>query len=324
MKPLAFLLLTISLAAQAPPARNAKVETRSVTTGLEQQFKTLAQAGPAWIGWAVAAVPGQHSGCDAENAVRSPGPVLLEPPDRVNVLLRVDQGAVVKVRILSPECELDAGGLPLDWFENVKASESIALLSTLVAGSGHVVEGALAAIAMHRDPAADQAFERFTAPSQPEALRTKAVFWLGAARGRRGYELLKRIVAEDSNDKVRERAVFALFVSKESEATDLLIATAKNDRSAHVRGQAYFWLAQKAGKKALGALTDAVENDPDTEVKRRAVFGLQQMPNGEGVPKLIEVARANKNPAVRKQAMFWLGQSKDPRALTFFEEILKP
>jgi hypothetical protein len=48
------------------------------------------------------------------------------------------------------------------------------------------------------------------------------------------------------------------------------------------------------------------------------------MPNGEGIPKLIEVARSNKNAAVRKQAMFWLGQSKDPRALGFFEEILKP
>jgi hypothetical protein len=25
---------------------------------------------------------------------------------------------------------------------------------------------------------------------------------------------------------------------------------------------------------------------------------------------------------VRKQAMFWLGQSQDPRALAFFEQIL--
>ena len=40
------------------------------------------------------------------------------------------------------------------------------------------------------------------------------------------------------------------------------------------------------------------------------------------VPKLIEVARSNKNPAVRKQAMFWLGQSRDPRALEFFQEVL--
>jgi hypothetical protein len=40
------------------------------------------------------------------------------------------------------------------------------------------------------------------------------------------------------------------------------------------------------------------------------------------VPLLIQVARSNKNVAVRKQAMFWLGPSKDPRALSFFEEIL--
>jgi len=26
---------------------------------------------------------------------------------------------------------------------------------------------------------------------------------------------------------------------------------------------------------------------------------------------------------VRKQAMFWLGQSRDPRAIDFFAEILK-
>jgi hypothetical protein len=46
------------------------------------------------------------------------------------------------------------------------------------------------------------------------------------------------------------------------------------------------------------------------------------MPKDEGVPKLIEVAKTNRNPEVRKQAMFWLGQSNDPRALDFFEQVL--
>ena len=41
------------------------------------------------------------------------------------------------------------------------------------------------------------------------------------------------------------------------------------------------------------------------------------------MPLLIQVARTHSNPAVRKQAMFWLGQSKDPRALALFAEILK-
>jgi len=46
------------------------------------------------------------------------------------------------------------------------------------------------------------------------------------------------------------------------------------------------------------------------------------MPKDEGVPKLIEVAKTNRNHEVRKQAMFWLGQSNDPRALEFFEQVL--
>ena len=40
------------------------------------------------------------------------------------------------------------------------------------------------------------------------------------------------------------------------------------------------------------------------------------------MPLLIQVAKTNTNAVVRKQAMFWLGQSHDPRALAFFEEVL--
>jgi hypothetical protein len=40
------------------------------------------------------------------------------------------------------------------------------------------------------------------------------------------------------------------------------------------------------------------------------------------VPKLIALARTHRDPGVRKQAMFWLGQSGDPRAVAFFEEVL--
>ena len=42
----------------------------------------------------------------------------------------------------------------------------------------------------------------------------------------------------------------------------------------------------------------------------------------QGYEKLMEIARTNRNPEVRKQAMFWLGQSKDPRALDFFAQVL--
>jgi hypothetical protein len=47
------------------------------------------------------------------------------------------------------------------------------------------------------------------------------------------------------------------------------------------------------------------------------------LPKDQGVPLLIEIAQNNRNREVRKQAMFWLGQSRDPRAISFFEQVLK-
>ena len=90
-----------------------------------------------------------------------------------------------------------------------------------------------------------------------------------------------------------------------------------------MRGQALFWLARPRAKKAIGELTRAIEEDPETEVKKKAVFAVSQLPKEESVPLLIKLARDNRNPAVRKQAMFWLGQSGDPQALAFFEEVLR-
>ena len=119
-----------------------------------------------------------------------------------------------------------------------------------------------------------------------------------------------------------DSAVTVLALTEGQQPLNELIALARDGSTANVKGQALFWLAQRAGQKAVGTITAAIDNDPDTEVKKKAVFALSQLPKDEGVPLLIEQARNNKNPAVRKQAMFWLGQSKDPRALKFFEEIL--
>ena len=41
------------------------------------------------------------------------------------------------------------------------------------------------------------------------------------------------------------------------------------------------------------------------------------------MPLLIDVAKNNRDLAVRRKALFWLGQSKDPRALDFFAQVLR-
>src|SRR4029078_4936700 len=114
----------------------------------------------------------------------------------------------------------------------------------------------------------------------------------------------------------------ALAMHRDDVAVPALLTLARQDASGKARGDALFWLAQPAGRKMAGEIPAAIDNDPDTAVKERAVFALSQLPKDEGVPLLIEVAKSNRNLQVRKKAIFWLGQSKDPRATRFFEELL--
>jgi hypothetical protein len=148
------------------------------------------------------------------------------------------------------------------------------------------------------------------------------VLWVADVSPADSVVLLSTFLTPSSTRRVANGALTALAMHQEPAALDRLLLTARDGATPQLRGQALFWLAQRAGEKAVGAISAAIENDPETEVKKRAVFALSQLPKDEGVPRLIEVARGNNNPAVRRQAMFWLGQSRDPRAVKFFQDIL--
>jgi hypothetical protein len=351
MKRAAFALAVVVAAArasaQAPVPRvvNASVEQRAVSGALDAFVDALvnAQTKPAWIGYQVPAVAGHYAGCcgSGESAITgSPcylegrpsatagesRPVKLEGDRDVLVLFRVESGQVGRIALFSPECELDAGGLRFFSLTGVQPADSVRLLSRLARATGtsdRVARTAVTALALHGDPSADAALQQLVAPEQPMSLRTQAALWLGSVRGARGFQILRDVVERDASPEFRRQATLALSRSAEPGAVDSLLRMAKADPDASVRGQALFWLAQKAGKQAVSAITDAIQNDPESQVKERAVFALSQLPKDEGVPLLINVARSNRDPKVRARAMFWLGQSKDPRAVAFFEEILK-
>jgi len=419
--------LAVAVAAQAPRIVNGRVSEQPAGSPLAGTFTGLVASGAevVWIGYTVPVVGTERTMCctdsgstyisgsvisvdrasccmacrlepsSTQSSVGSRpsapvAPIQLEASDRMTVLFRVSERRVERIRVFSSDCELDAGGRAVIWLDDVRPAESIALLESFATAPDRrdrVVDGAVSAIALHRDAAADAALERLVSPNQPAAVRRKVTFWLGNARGARGLDLLRGILKNDPSAEVRRSAVFGVSQSREPGAFDLLrdiartgteprlrseavfwiaqtddgrgpaiilealekdpspevrkkavfaLSQLKNDAgveplihiarthsSPAVRGEAIFWLGQKAGVKASAAITERIEQDPETEVKKRAVFALSQLPKDEGVPLLIKVARTNSNPAVRKQAMFWLAQSKDPRAVEFFAEILK-
>jgi HEAT repeat protein len=348
------LLLLASNASAQSNIRNARIESRP-GADLANTFRSLSnEAGPMWIGYAVPAQDpdwnaccynsdaadrccgrcvldnGRAGGGDHRTTGSSSGPVKLEGGSQVVVLYRVENREVQRIRAYSESCELDAGGTTVYWLTGVSTTASIDLLLSRAGAPvadgdrrDRVADGAMHAIAAHRDPAADRALATLMAADKPLGTRKQAAFWAGNARGRTGFELVRKALLDTSNpESLRKHLTFAVSQSREPEAVETLTRAAKSDASPAVRGEAIFWLAQKAGRKAASAITDAIANDPETKVKEKAVFALSQLPTDEGVPKLIDVARTNRNAAVRKQAIFWLGQSRDPRALAFFEEVL--
>jgi hypothetical protein len=244
---------------------NARLETRQATRGLEAEIQTVAaQGAPAWVGYRVPTVRGPQHMCNSNSWTSTK--VMLEPATELTILVRVENRRIDRLQTVTPDCEVDAGDLPVIWLEGVTPAQSAA--------------------------------------------------WLTA-----------QITSTDTSGQREPRVVLSalagLIWHSGDEPINTIVATARDDRRPVVRSQALFWLSQRAGQQAVSAIRSAVDNDPETEVKRKAVFALSRLPKDEGVPLLIEIARNNRNREVRKQAMFWLGQSRDPRAISFFEQILK-
>jgi hypothetical protein len=327
MKPaLCLLAAALPLLAQPKLLVNATVDTRSAAAGLEREFKALLATGPqpAWIGYDVPAVGGASLGCQyVRDGFGTAGVIHLEPPDRAVILFRVEGNKVGKLRSLSPDCEIDAGGLPVHWLTEVQPAQSVALLETFVPHSEFDSSGAVAAIAAHADAAADPVLDRLLGSSEPVWLRREAASLIGSERGPHGVEVLKRTIANDPSEPVRESALAGLGRSPAPEALNLLLDTARRAADARTRAQALTTLGRKPPPTVLETIDSAIAHDPDPAVRRRAVDTLATLRDDAGIPMLIQLVKSSPDAEVRKQAMNRLQHSQDARAQAFFEELLQ-
>ena len=131
-------------------------------------------------------------------------------------------------------------------------------------------------------------------------------------------------VAERGAGEPAKHAIFPATLARGVTAWPALLRIARDERRPRaVRQDAVFWVSQAAGDAATrGLSTLADERDADLAVRERAVFALSQRPDDEAVPALVRIARTSESPRLRQRAIFWLGQSEDPRALAFLEELL--
>jgi hypothetical protein len=341
------LLLAVSWVGAGPTFRiDGSAETARQHPGnLSEELRSLAGGtdGAIWVAWTVPIIEGDYDLCcypiDEDHRSRrgcslDGGSFSISQDDesdrqmgaterRLAVLVRMDGRRVDSLRVFGDDCDLQEPKQALFVLDTVGGGESVAFLTSLVeTGDADLAENALAALAFHAWPGADGALKRFTTLEFPEETREHSMFWLAVSRGDQALPVLDRVLSQDPSPEVREQAVFALSMLESQEATERLLRLARESETADIRSTALFWLGQRAGERIVDAIGDAIRDDPDIEVKEAAVFALSQLPPDEGVPILLRVAKTHRHPEVRRQAMFWLGESGDPRALGFFEQVL--
>jgi hypothetical protein len=237
------ILVVMLMLAQMPTFSNAKMETRS-GTNLKAAFQTILaeRSSPGWVAYTVPATPGQSGWCEWGSKK-----VMLEGSRTAIMLYRLTNHAVEKVRPISGECEIDAGGLPLTWLNDVKAADSAALLETMIDARG---DSALAAISMHADPASENLMLKMASSGNPVRVREKALFWLSQKAGQRAVGAIVHAIDNDPEVEVKKKAVFALSQLPKDEGVPKLIDVAKNNKTPEVRKQAFFWLGQSKDPRA--------------------------------------------------------------------------
>lgn len=324
-----------TLLAQQPTIVHGQMTTETANHGLNATLDSLKQQkGVVWIGYSVPVVNKFSSGWNSSRIeyLEGNGDSVVnnseggsQSSDQAVILLRVADGAVMKLRVEDPQRQLDAGGLRFVWLNGVNADDSVRVLTDLArqGDARHLRDSAVFAISVHQTNAATTALIGLANAGNDLGVREKAAFWLANQRGHDGFVAIQRLDREDNDPKFREKLAFDLTLSKDTAALDELIRMAHEDASPQVRKQAQFWMATKGGKKVTEDLRTLATNDPNEQIRRSAVFALSRLPADEAATQLIAVADTSKDPIVRRQAIFWLGQSNDPHALEYLTKLLK-
>jgi hypothetical protein len=353
--PVLLSLAVVALAGtalQQPDIRNGRLETRA-SSGLSRDVAALGSGpDPVWLAWQVPMVAGDWHLCASWNdgwtsahgewlEGRSPGqaagtgplptgPIRLESGTRLIVLARIVAGRLERLRAVSGDCPIDAGGRAVFWLTGVTPDASARYLDELtrqgplsVHARRRTAESALSALSFHQGTESTAALGRLSRRPTDAALRRLAARALATTRGAEGFDAVQSLLDEETDAGLRRGFVAALGQSPDERALGVLLQRARSDDDPAVRGEAAYAYVRRTGTGGLAIVLGLVDGDPDDSVKRRIVAGIASLSDGAGLQTLTSLAQSHASLAVRKEALSALGRSRHPAALSILEAILE-
>jgi TolA-binding protein len=210
------------------------------------------------------------------------------------------------------------------WLGQTGGDRAVTLLEDLLKNSNdrEIKNKAIFALSQHGSSRAAKILRDFVErEGENEELREQAIFWLGQRNSSENADYLKGLYNRVKSDALKEKIIFSL--SQQRGNGDWIMQIALDSKeSIDTRKQALFWAGQNGGgsTESFAALYDKMT---DPEIKDQLIFVLSQRSrDGKALEKLMDIAKTDKDKEMRSKAVFWLGQSKDPRALKFIEELI--
>jgi hypothetical protein len=227
------LIATVGVLAQTPQIQNGRVDSRAVTSLSRDVAALTAQATtPQWVAWQVPMIDGERGLCctyytdgmvspvrgctmepsDPDAPWKAPdfpapsGPVQLEAGTTLTVFVRMVDKRIERMRVLSDDCPVDAGGRDVKWLTGVTGADSVAFLKQLALNEKMDVDvrsrlssAAVRGIALHRDASAITALIDMASVTSPSpfhtATRREAMQGLGMSRDPRAFQFLQQTIA---------------------------------------------------------------------------------------------------------------------------------
>jgi hypothetical protein len=244
-----------ALVAAQGPVVNARVERRPAAQGVAREIQSVvARGAAAWVGYSVPLL----RRTDGRLGVSDwwGGRCRLEPPTELVVLARAEGGSLVDIRSLAVDCDVNANGMPLVWFEGVSADDSVAWLSSLTPASlpappgDRLARAALASLAQHASPAAARPLVQLARSATTPQLRSRAIGLLAVRPAAEALPTLSEAV-DDADRQVRRQAIAALGRLGGGAGVPRLMDLARTHKDQEVRRQAMQSLGASRDPRAM-------------------------------------------------------------------------
>jgi HEAT repeat protein len=185
-----------------------------------------------------------------------------------------------------------------------------------------IQDRAVFALSQHDSPRAQHALRTFAERGEvPEAIREKAIFWLGQRETPENAAFLRSLYGRLTNEELKKKVLFSLSQMGGEENGRWLLGVARDaSQKIEIRKQALFWAGQ--GGVSVDELTRLYANVSDREMREQLIFVYSQRNEPPALEKLIDIAKRDPSPELRKRALFWLGQSDDARAVQAIQDII--